>query len=288
MRLSPSVAAAFSGSLAGDLRPWPGDSRQSTAPASAPGSGGPGCQQELTGGGRRGRSAALSNWVGSVVERSGDVVLSGGTNRVGTVFWLRQMHGAEVLAVGRGAIGAGASGGGGRRGPVRDTCAGQGDGLVSCDPAIAVCVLVADCAPVALAGDNGAFAAVHAGWRGLVAGVIPRATDALRALGADEVVGAVGPCIHPECYAFSADDLGILTDAFGSRVAGRTATGEPALDLPAAVSVSLASSGVRQLDGVDACTSCSTGLFSHRARKDAGRLAMLVWMAPSGKSACGR
>ncbi len=163
---------------------------------------------------------------------------------------------------------------GGRR---RAVCAGTGDALVATDPSVALCVFVADCGAIALAGDNGAFAAVHAGWRGLVAGVIPAAVEAIRSLGATDVAGALGPCIHPGCYEFSEGDLSTVASVLGDGVRTRTATGRPALDLPAAVSSAFASCGVSAVPGPEVCTACSERYFSHRARGDAGRNALVVW-----------
>ena len=54
----------------------------------------------------------------------------------------------------------------------------------------------------------------------------------------------------------------------GHGVRGRTAAGRPALDVPAAVSAALAASGAAEVAGVDACTACAGGYFSHRARGD--------------------
>ena len=51
------------------------------------------------------------------------------------------------------------------------------------------------------------MAAVHAGWAGLVAGVIGRAVEAMGVLGATRIEGALGPCIHAGCYEFGAADL---------------------------------------------------------------------------------
>src|SRR5581483_9016264 len=123
----------------------------------------------------------------------------------------------------------------------------------------------------------GVFGAVHAGWRGLVAGVVERAVRTMRDLGATEVVGAVGPCVHAECCPFSDDDLGAVVAACGERARGETADGRPALDLPAAVSSTLTASGARQVEGRHACTVCTPGYFSHRTRADRGRQALVVW-----------
>jgi polyphenol oxidase len=158
---------------------------------------------------------------------------------------------------------------------------GTGDVLVSDAAAHALSVLTADCAPVALGSGEGVFAAVHAGWRGLRHGVVEAAVATMRTMGATRVVGALGPCIHPGCYEFAEDDLEDLVAHFGEGVRGRTSTGRPALDIPAAVSVALAAGGAEEAPGVDACTACSGPYFSYRARHDRGRQALVVWSAPA-------
>ncbi len=199
-----------------------------------------------------------------------------GAERSRHVRWMAQVHGSTVLVAGVAGVADGP-----RRPAIepgaRVACAGPGDALVSGAPELALAVLTADCAPIALGSHEGVFGAVHAGWRGLVAGVVDRAVQSMRALGATEVVGAVGPCIHPECYQFSDDDLAAVVAVCGEGARSSTRDGRPALDLPAAVASSLAAAGVRQVRGRDACTACQRGYFSHRARGDGGRQALVVW-----------
>ncbi len=191
-----------------------------------------------------------------------------------------QVHGSTVLV----------SAAGGPRGAlpapgreVEAVPAGSCDGLVSADPSVAVSVLTADCASIALGSPEGVFGAVHAGWRGLAGGVVEVAVAAMRATGATEVVGALGPCIHAGCYEFSEDDLGDLAGAYGQGVVGRTTAGRPALDLRATVSAALVAGGATETAGIDACTACAGGYFSHRARRDTGRQAMIVWSEGSAE-----
>lgn len=174
--------------------------------------------------------------------------------------WLRQVHGADVVVV--------------DDQPVRGA---DGDALVTRRPGTVVAVHSADCAPVALV-SNGPVAVVHAGWRGVVAGVLPAAVRALRELGATEIAAWLGPCIHPECYAFGAAELDEIEARLGGRVRSTTATGELALDLPAAVARSLRSVEVELVDAAVGCTACDTRWFSHRARADAGRQALVAWI----------
>ncbi len=195
-----------------------------------------------------------------------------GPARPGRVYWMEQVHGCTVVTVDE-------PGAGRRSGPhgVGAVWAGPGDGLVSVAPTASLAVLTADCASIALGSEQGVFGAVHAGWRGLAAGVVEATVEAMRARGAQAIVGALGPCIHPWCYQFSDPDLGRVAARYGDGVRGRTSEGRPALDIPAAVSAALAASAVAQVAGVDACTACAGGYFSHRARADRGRQALVVW-----------
>ncbi len=155
----------------------------------------------------------------------------------------------------------------------------EADGLVAVGGADCVAVRVADCAAVALGSDEGVVGAVHAGWRGLAAGVIEAAVGVMRTRGATRVSGAVGPCIRPCCYRFSPADMEPLVARYGGSVRGVTTDGAPALDVPAAVGAALRASDVVVVGGPDACTGCDPAYFSHRARADVARQALLVWWA---------
>jgi copper oxidase (laccase) domain-containing protein len=195
--------------------------------------------------------------------------------------WMRQVHGSTVLVVSP-PPGPGPRAKPSVRIPVTVRPAGEGDALVAGEGAVGLAVLTADCASIALGSRQGVFGAVHAGWRGLVDGVVEQAIATMETLGATDVVGALGPCIHPECYEFSDHDLDRVAARYGDGVRGRTSSGRPALDLPAAVSAALAAADARQHPGVAACTGCSDGYFSHRVRGDAGRQALVVWSAAGG------
>jgi len=187
------------------------------------------------------------------------------------VAWATQVHGCEVRVVPR-------TDPRGRPAGVPDLChLGEGDALVSTAPGVALCVLTADCGPVALSSPEGVFGAVHAGWRGLVDGVVEQAVARMRDLGATDVTAALGPCIHAGCYEFGTAELDLVSAAYGPAVRGSAADGGPALDLVAGVTAAVAAVGGRMVDGADVCTSCGSGQFSHRARADTGRQALLVW-----------
>ncbi len=167
-------------------------------------------------------------------------------------------------------------------GPPTVRCAGPGDALVATSTGSCLAVLTADCAPLALGSDEGVFAAVHGGWRGLVAGVVEATVAAMRALGATEVVGALGPFVHAECYAFSAGDLDRVAERYGDGVRATADGGAPALDLGATVRAALAAAGGAEVGRAGPCTACGGPHFSHRARGDTGRQALLVWRDADG------
>jgi hypothetical protein len=152
-----------------------------------------------------------------------------------------------------------------------------GDALVSADPTARLVILTADCASIALGSPEGIFGAVHAGWRGLAAGVVESTATAMRAAGASVIVGSLGPCIHAECYAFSPPELAPLVDRYGDQVRGVAGDHGLALDVPATVAAALAGAGVAMAAGVDRCTACDDRYYSHRARGDTGRQALIVW-----------
>src|SRR5205823_3347186 len=103
----------------------------------------------------------------------------------------------------------------------------------------------------------GVVAAVHAGWRGLAAGVLEAAVGEVRQRTSGPVRAVLGPCIHPECYEFSPADLEPIAARLGPGVVGKTSRGEPALDVPRAVRLALAGAGVTDVTDVEVCTACS-------------------------------
>lgn len=152
-----------------------------------------------------------------------------------------------------------------------------GDALVSKGSGDVLAVLTADCAALALGSHTGVQAAVHVGWRGLVAGVVEQALEAMTALGADDVEAGLGPCIGPCCYEFGGAALDDIARRYGEGVRGRTRTGAPALDLGAAVRLALSGAGGRLVVDDARCTGCSADAWSHRVRGDDARQALFVW-----------
>jgi YfiH family protein len=142
------------------------------------------------------------------------------------------------------------------------------DGHVTRNSGVAALVLVADCLPVAIAGD-GAVAMLHCGWRGLAGGIIGRATSNLAAKAA-----AVGPGIGPCCYEVGPEVL----DAF----AGYEGVAEGRmLNLRAVAEAQLRAAGIERIEHVDECTSCRGDLFfSHRRDNGVtGRQGGIAWLS---------
>jgi YfiH family protein len=179
-------------------------------------------------------------------------------------WWLRQVHGASVVVADRPPPG------------VPPTA----DAAVTARTGLPLVVLTADCAPVALACDD-AVGVVHAGWSGLLAGVVEAAVDSLRRVGRGEVRAALGPCIRPARYEFGRADLRRVIDRYGPEVEARTDEDRPALDVPTAVRAALARVGVG-LDDVAVCTAACPDYFSHRRDGETGRQALVAVLEPAG------
>ena len=174
----------------------------------------------------------------------------------------KQVHGARVVVVDH------ATG-----------IVGEADALVTRDPRVALAVRTADCAPVAFGSTEGIVAVAHAGWRGLLEGVLIATVATMRDLGAKQIEAALGPCIRAECYEFGIGDLDSIERRFGPVVRGETSAGHPALDVPAGVRAALAEVDIALSHDTGHCTACDSRWFSHRARQEPQRQATAVWVA---------
>jgi len=173
-----------------------------------------------------------------------------------------QIHGATVAHTGAADRGRGSES--------ADSAIPGTDALWTEEPGIALAVLVADCVPVLLADPvRKRIAVVHAGRRGLIAGVVE---NAARAMGG-ELQAYVGPAIGPCCYDVGEDVAAEMRAAFGDETVrdGRA-------DLWRATRMALQHAGVRRAATTALCTRCEPHrFFSHRAGHSArqGLLAMI-------------
>jgi YfiH family protein len=172
--------------------------------------------------------------------------------------WAKQIHSARAL-------------------PAHPGKCGEGDALFGDAPDLALSVVTADCVPVVLAGPGGKLAAVHAGWRGLVAGVIPAALEA--AGGGTGWTAWIGPAIGPCCYEVGEDVADQVAAAGGPEVVVSGTSGKPHLDLVAAARHQLAALGVEEIHHVAACTKHDAErLYSYRREgKGVGRNLAIIW-----------
>jgi polyphenol oxidase len=158
------------------------------------------------------------------------------------------------------------------------------DAIAMDDPRCAACVRVADCVPVLLASSDGKLvAAVHAGWRGVVAAVVPAAVRALqdRVGRADVIFAAIGPSIGPANFEVGLDVLEEFRRIFGKQAPAQIKCGGKAhVDLRAVIGMQLATCGVDadHIDSTDRCTFADADeFFSHRRDKGVtGRMAAII------------
>ena len=152
----------------------------------------------------------------------------------------------------------------------------KADAVVTATPGLAVATLAADCTPILLAdGDAKVVAAVHAGWRGAVGGVIEAALGAMTAIGADKrrIRAAIGPCIGQPAYEvgpeFEAELLKLdpANARFFVLPAGRTRVH---FDLPGYVAARLVNAGVGSVELQAPCTASSESYFSYRRSQQRG------------------
>jgi hypothetical protein len=176
--------------------------------------------------------------------------------------WLTQVHGARVLDLDREAASA-------------------ADGAVTSRKGVVCAVLTADCLSVLLCDRAGRRVGVaHAGWRGLLAGVLPAAVTAM-AVPAGDLVAWLGPAIGPGAYEVGADvrEPFVIQHAAAARRFEPNSRGRWQADLFGLARDSLAAAGVGAVHGGNLCTfTAAQRFFSHRREGPCGRFATLVWL----------
>ena len=135
-----------------------------------------------------------------------------------------------------------------------------GDGLWTDDAGIPMLALGADCALIAMARTNGAepaLAVLHAGWRGLLDGIVGSAAQIL----GTGFAAVVGPTIGPCCYEVGEEVARPYQERFGDGiVSGRK------LDLWSAAEQAAFEAGASSVDRLDLCTRCNADLFFSERR----------------------
>lgn len=136
----------------------------------------------------------------------------------------------------------------------------QGDAVVTTTPGILCGALAADCAPVLLADPEArVVAALHAGWKGALGGIVAATVETMIGLGArpDRIAAVVGPCIGPASYEVGLEFLAAFEAAdadHGRFFAAGASTEKRMFDLPGFVLSRLGAAGV----GATAWIGCDT------------------------------
>jgi purine-nucleoside/S-methyl-5'-thioadenosine phosphorylase / adenosine deaminase len=189
----------------------------------------------------------------------------------GAVTTLRQVHGLEVRAADEVVCG--------------ET---QGDGLVAERPRSLVGVWTADCVPVHLVAPGERIAAaLHCGWRGTAAGIVPAALSLLErrwSVPPTHIEAALGPAIGGCCYAVGEEVRRRFVERAGETLGGvgfRTRARQLHLDLRTFLAAELADLGVSRVHTLGPCTGCRVDvLYSFRVAAGAGR--QLSWIGWRG------
>lgn len=170
---------------------------------------------------------------------------------------LRQVHGNQVVVVTR------------KNSDDRQ----RADAMVTREAGIVLGILTADCVPVLLSAPRERVcAAVHAGWRGVIAGIAGASVRAMNSLGAPpgSIRAALGPSIGPCCFEVDRE----LADRFAAEITGASRhrregrPGKAYLDLRAIVRDQLIAAGVAPdaIENLGPCTRCAPDrYFSRRA-----------------------
>ena len=174
--------------------------------------------------------------------------------------WLEQVHGTTVLVEpGRGE---------------------QADAAVTRQPGVVCTVMVADCLPVLLTASDGTeVGAVHAGWRGLAAGVIEKTIDVFAAEPAD-VLAWLGPAISQDAFEVGSEvrQAFVDHDARASAAFDENERGRWQADLYGLARQRLGDAGVTEISGGGFCTYGDPGrFFSYRRDGQCGRMAAFVF-----------
>ena len=185
---------------------------------------------------------------------------------VRNLHWLDQVHGCDVVRV------SGAP----------DAVPPRADAVWTQERGLGIAVLTADCLPVVIAERSGALIAVaHAGWRGLVGGVLA-ATVAQLPVAASECVAWLGPAIGPAAYEVGGD-VAETVQALGPHAEGvlhpGKAPGKFWFDLFLLARRELQRAGVGEVLSDQICTVENTALYSYRRDGLTGRMATVAWLA---------
>lgn len=163
-----------------------------------------------------------------------------------------QVHGSDVVVAGR------------------SGSVGEADGLVTTSPNVPLAIFTADCLGIVFEAD-GAVGVAHAGWRGMVAGVLEATRSAMSALDCPPRRVVIGPAIRSCCFEVGPE----VVERFPESLT-RTSWGTVSVDLVAEARRRLAGLEIEVTGG---CTRCGSGYFSYRNGDLTSRMASVGWLA---------
>ena len=138
--------------------------------------------------------------------------------------------------------------------------------------------MTADCLPLLVCDSEGTcIAAIHAGWRGLLAGVIANTVESLQK---KNLLVWLGPAIGPECFEVGTEvrDLFVNKSTSFSNAFREQDQGKWLADIYNLARTELAAVGIDHIYGGDFCTVTEQARFySYRRDKETGRMASLIW-----------
>jgi len=187
-------------------------------------------------------------------------VISQMLNLPSNPIWLEQVHSNRVIKIDK------------------NTAVQQADASYTDQAGVVSVVMTADCLPVLLASSDGTeIAAVHAGWRGLLAGVIANTVAMFKS---DNVIAWLGPAIGPDCFEVG----GEVKESFVAKSKDfasafkQTSEEKYLADIYQLARLELATLGITQVYGGDFCTVTDKQRFySYRRDGETGRMATLIW-----------
>jgi hypothetical protein len=151
------------------------------------------------------------------------------------------------------------------------------DALETVHTDVPIAILTADCLPIALADEvSHRIAVVHAGWRGLAAGIVGEVAATFEDPG--QVIAAIGPAVGVDHYEVSDDVVGAVSEGTnGAAVVHRRTQGSAFLNLEATAERTLRSCGVHRIEAAGVCTACEPErFFSYRRDGVTGRQALIA------------
>ena len=154
----------------------------------------------------------------------------------------------------------------------------QADASYTAEAKVVCAVLTADCLPLLVcAADGSEVAAIHAGWRGLLAGVIG---NTLTAMKSNDVLVWLGPAIGSDCFEVGAEvrDAFLEKSLIFAAAFKQQSNGKWLADIYQLARIDLAMLSVNKVYGCGFCTVTEYERFySYRRDKETGRMATLIW-----------